>query len=188
MNYYVYHLINPITNQVFYVGKGVRSRCYQHLRDTKETARNKRLWGYINNLRKADYEPIVIKVQTNLNEDYAYELEKLEIQKYGRKSFDESGILMNIVEGGRKSPNMPGKNNSFYGKKHTEETKLKISMANKGRKSPKNDIAKENSKLAALEYWSNENEQIKQRKDQLGVEGRRYWEGSPEEIEAKKKN
>ena len=36
MNYYVYHLINPITESVFYVGKGKISR----LDDYKDSRRN----------------------------------------------------------------------------------------------------------------------------------------------------
>ena len=186
-NYYVYHLINPITNQVFYVGKGTKNRCYQHLKDTLETSKNKRLWGHINNIRKEGKEPIVFKLQENLEEDYAYDLEELEIKKYGRKGIDEDGILMNIVEGGKgKAPKLLGEANGFYGRKHTEETKKIISQKNSGVPKPKDKEAKENSKIAALEYWSNETEQIQERKKQLGVEGKKYWEGSEEEIEAKK--
>lgn len=185
-NYYVYHLINPITNQVFYVGKGTKNRCYQHLKDTLETSRNKRLWGHINNIRKEGKEPIVFKLQENLEEDYAYNLEELEIKKYGRKGIDEDGILMNIVEGGHKPPTGFGEANNFYGKSHTEEAREKISKANTGKLKPKSKEAKENSKISALEYWSNETEQIQERKKQLGVEGKKYWEGSEEEIEAKK--
>lgn len=185
-NYYVYHLINPITLMVFYVGKGVKNRCYQHLKDTLETSRNKRLWGHINNIRKKGLEPIVFKLQENLNEDYAYDLEELEIKKYGRKGIDEGGILMNIVEGGNKPPTGAGKDNNFYGKTHTKEARTKISMANTGKLKPKTEEAKENSKEAAIEYWSNETEQTKSRKEQLGIQGKKYWEGSEEEIEAKK--
>lgn len=184
--YYVYHLLNPITYMVFYVGKGHDQRCYQHLKDTLETTHNKRLWGYINNLRKKGYEPIVLKIQENISEEYAYDLEELEIKKYGRKKIDKGGILMNILEGGKRAPLLYGKMNGFYGKTHTQETKEKISKANTGTKKPKTEQAKENSRTAALGYWSNETEQIQERKQKLGVEGRRYWEGSEDEIEAKK--
>ena len=185
--YYVYHLFNPITGKVFYVGKGKRTRCYQHLRNTLDQTHNKRLWGYINNIRLQGFEPIVYKLQENLDEDYAYELEKLEIEKYGRKCFDVNGILMNIVEGGKdKAPKLYGEANGFYGKEHTQETKIKISIAKKGRINPKTEEAKENSRLAAIEYWTNESEQIQERKEKLGIEGKKYWSGSEEEIEEKK--
>lgn len=186
-NYYVYHLINPLTNKVFYVGKGHGYRCYQHLSDTIITTHNKRLWGHINNIRNKGLEPIVFKLQENLNEDYAYDLEYLEIKKYGRKGIDDGGILMNIVEGGKdKAPKLFGEMNGFYGKTHSQKTKQKIGEKNKGKLKPKTEEAKENSREAALEYWSNETEQTKSRKTQLGIEGKKYWEGSDEEIEAKK--
>ncbi len=100
---------------------------------------------------------------------------------------DDGGILMNIVEGGKgKAPKLLGEANGFYGRKHTEETKKIISQKNSGVPKPKDKEAKENSKIAALEYWANETEQIQERKKQLGIEGKKYWEGSQEEIEAKK--
>ncbi len=54
--YYVYSLGNPETNQPFYIGKGTRYRCYQHLKDTMETTHNKRLTGHIQKLRQRGIE------------------------------------------------------------------------------------------------------------------------------------
>ena len=124
--YYVYHIINPITYRLFYVGKGEGSRCKQHLTDKAEYAHNKRLNGYIRNLIANGTPPIITKIKENLPEEYAYELEESEIKKYGRVGFDENGILLNILESGR-PPCFRGKDHHFYGKKHTEETKRKIS-------------------------------------------------------------
>lgn len=132
--YYVYHLINPNTNEVFYVGKGHDNRCHQHLKDTLETTHNKRLWGHINNIRKTGKEPIIVKIQENLTEEKAYELERFEVEKYGRKEMDEGGILMNLTEGGIAPPKLYGKFNPFFGKTHTEETKRIIGEKNKGKK------------------------------------------------------
>lgn len=128
--YYVYHIINPITFRLFYVGKGEGSRCRQHLTDKLEYAHNKRLNGYIRNLIKNNTPPTIIKIAENLTEEYAYELEELEIKKYGRVGFDENGILLNILESGR-PPSFRGKDHPFYGKSHTEETKRKISNTKK---------------------------------------------------------
>lgn len=187
-DFYVYHITHPITGMVFYVGKGKGQRCYQHLKDTLETARNKRLWGHINNIRNIGLEPIVFKLQENLTETYAYDLEELEIKKYGRIGFDEGGVLMNIVDGGNKPPRLFGEMNGFYGKKHTKETRKILSEKKTGKKNPKNDIAKNNSRKSALEYWSIETEDTKKRKEQFGSLSAKFWEGSEEEIKAKKDN
>ena len=128
--YYVYHIINPITFRLFYVGKGEGSRCRQHLTDKPEYTHNKRLNGYIRNLIKNNTPPTIIKIAENLTEEYAYELEELEIKKYGRVGFDKNGILLNILESGR-PPSFRGKDHPFYGKSHTEETKRKISDTKK---------------------------------------------------------
>ena len=132
--FYVYHLINPETNRVFYVGKGTGRRCYAHLSENPNTCRNKRLYGHIKNIRKHGIEPKVIKIKENLTEELAYKLEAQEIKKYGRISFDEGGILFNIMEGGFGPPTLFGEDNGFYGKTHTEETKKIIGEINKGRK------------------------------------------------------
>ena len=130
--YYVYHIINPITNRLFYVGKGSGTRCKQHLTDKKEYAHNKRLNGYIRNLIENNTPPIIIKIAENLTEDNAYELEECEIKKYGRVGFEEYGILLNILESGR-PPKFKGEEHHWYGKKHTDESKRKMSETKKER-------------------------------------------------------
>ena len=133
--YYVYHIINPTTNRLFYVGKGTGHRCKQHLTDKKEYAFNKRLNGYIRNLIEDNNAPIITKIAEDLTEHEAYELEESEIKKYGRRGIDENGILLNILESGR-PPSVKGKDHPWYGRKHTDETKSKIS------KTLKENIAK----------------------------------------------
>jgi len=128
--YYVYHLINPNNNRLFYVGKGCGNRCKQHLTDKKEYSFNKRLNGYIRNLIENNTPPTISKISENLNEESAYDLEESEIKKYGRVGFEENGILLNILEFGR-PPRYTGENHPWYGRKHSEETKRKISEKKK---------------------------------------------------------
>jgi hypothetical protein len=128
--YYVYHIINPITNRIFYVGKGTGSRCKQHLTDKKEYSFNKRLNGYIRNLIENKTLPLIIKIAENLTEETAYDLEENEIKKYGRVGFEEGGILLNILESGR-PPRFEGENHPWWGRSHTEESKQKISNTKK---------------------------------------------------------
>lgn len=40
LGYYVYLFIDPRSGQVFYVGKGVGSRCFAHIREARKTARD----------------------------------------------------------------------------------------------------------------------------------------------------
>ena len=134
--YYVYSLVNPETDEPFYIGKGTRYRCYQHLKDTMETTHNKRLTGHIQKLRDRGIEPIVVKLQENMPEEDAYNLEEELILKYGRIAFDVGGILMNIAIDG-KPPTRFGEDNGFYGRTHTEEAKARMSEKKKGKKHTK---------------------------------------------------
>ena len=38
--YYVYALIDPITDLPFYIGKGKNNRCYSHLKETQSNTDN----------------------------------------------------------------------------------------------------------------------------------------------------
>jgi hypothetical protein len=128
--YYVYHIINPTTNRIFYVGKGTGNRYKQHLTDKPEYAHNKRLNGYIRNLLENNTPPIIAKIAENLTEDDAYKLEESEIKTCGRVGFEENGILLNITDCG-KSPSLRGENHPWWGKKHTDESKKKMSETKK---------------------------------------------------------
>lgn len=133
--YYVYSLVNPETNEPFYIGKGTRARCYQHLKDTMETTRNKRLTGHIQKLRARGIEPIVVKIKENMPEEAAYILEEQLIREYGRIGFDDGGVLMNILLDGR-PPTRVGEENGFYGKTHSQETREFLSESRKGKPLP----------------------------------------------------
>ena len=101
--YYVYIYYDPRTNQPFYVGKGSGPRLYDHLKETLEKTVNKRKYYKIQSIHRDGLELIVEKYEDNLSEDKAYDLEEELILKWGRKDFDDGGILFNIVEAGRRS-------------------------------------------------------------------------------------
>jgi uncharacterized protein len=46
LGYYVYLLVDPQTDRVFYVGKGTGGRCFSHVREARTTVRDS----------KGDYE------------------------------------------------------------------------------------------------------------------------------------
>jgi hypothetical protein len=53
LKYYVYIYSNPITNEIFYVGKGKENRVFSHLNDTLESKKV----AYIADLRSKGLEP-----------------------------------------------------------------------------------------------------------------------------------
>ena len=122
-NVYVYRHRRLDTNEIFYVGIGVKNRAYQ-------TGNRGDWWKKV--ISKTNYTvEIIIK---NLSREDACELEIFLIQQYGRKCMKE-GPLINLSLGGGsnsgyKHTDNARKNMSIAAKnkpKVTEETKLKSS-------------------------------------------------------------
>jgi hypothetical protein len=157
--YYVYQLVDPRTNQPFYIGKGTGRRARTHLWKVPET-RNKYKENKIANIRNDGLEPIIEYVAENIiDEELAYDIESMLIKKYGRKGYDKNGILTNVCKDNR-PPNHKGKTyEAIYGpeeairqreirsilqkerggygpKKHSDETKKKHSFNNAGTGNP----------------------------------------------------
>lgn len=176
--YYVYHLINPMTGIPFYVGKGKNRRCYQHLSDTMKTTRNKRLTGHILKLRVKGIEPVIFKIQENMTEKYAYDLEELEIRKYGRIGYDEGGILFNFYLANKPAPKY-GELNPFYGRTHSEESKKLIGDKNRGR-----ECSEENKRLTSERFKGVPKSEEQRRKMGEKARGRRHTEESKAKLRA----
>lgn len=67
--YYVYFLINPINNQIFYIGKGKKNRAAQHLKDVlKQQENNVFKRNEIEKILKQNKKPL-IKIFCNCAED-----------------------------------------------------------------------------------------------------------------------
>lgn len=126
--YYVYELINPITNKVFYVGKGQTNRMYIHqsnVKNGKSTHGNWNLFREIKSILNSGQRVNYNKVYLTNDEDEAYDYEEHLIKKYGLDN------LCNIFD--KHTRMYSGEHHPMYGKEHTEETKRKIGLKSKGR-------------------------------------------------------
>lgn len=119
--FYVYMLLDPRKLYLpFYVGKGQRSRAYDHFRKGHNNNRLKQ--AVIDKIIAAKLKPVVLMWAIELLEEDAFAIEKLLIQKFGRR-VDNSGILTNMTLGGE----------GLCGHHFTEEHRAKIGAAHKGR-------------------------------------------------------
>ena len=115
--YYIYAHINPLKNEIFYIGKGQgrRAKSRQH--------RNK--W-WKNTVSKYGYSVDIL--EDNLTEEQALEREIWFIKKLGRKDLG-LGNLVNLSDGGESGSSGASWN-------MTEEQKMKQSKAKLGELNP----------------------------------------------------
>jgi hypothetical protein len=120
MNSYVYTLVDPRNNLPFYVGKGSGERCNFHVVEAKYYVKRKSLkLNKIRKLLQLGMEPIVVKIEENVSDEQALDLECLLISE-----MRDFGIpLTNMTDGG----------DGAQGYKHTEEHKQRMSERFKGR-------------------------------------------------------
>ena len=96
--YYVYFYRDPITFEIFYIGKGKGNRMYSHW-FRRDIHYNLILREKLQSLAKLKLEPIIEKHLDNLENYEAYYLEFTLINKYGRVGLDQEGILCNRSSG-----------------------------------------------------------------------------------------
>ena len=106
--FYVYALIDPRNNQIFYIGKGKGLRHESHLKETHSSSKNSAKFLKIRNILDLDLEIKIEKIFENLEESQAFLLEKILIEKLGRLVL-KTGYLTNLVPGGNWS-----KDNSIF--------------------------------------------------------------------------
>jgi hypothetical protein len=118
MEYYVYLLIDPRDETVFYVGKGSGNRMRHHINAVKRgqypNGTNAKLYSKIKKILNEGYEDVEYKKEFEcLDEQTVYDREKEEIEKYGL------GNLCNLEGGGGKAYEV------------SKETREKLSQATK---------------------------------------------------------
>lgn len=120
--FYVYFLIDPRDNEVFYVGKGKGHRIIQHLKnhakfqtylDSKNTPEGKEKYkgkGYfsfgntsmfyrMSEIEKSGKTTLTKKVIEDISEESAFVLEEILVDRFGMKAFGQ-GALTNLKAGG----------------------------------------------------------------------------------------
>lgn len=99
--FYIYAHWTLDTEEIFYIGKGIKNRCY--------SIANRSLW-WNNIVNKHNYYITIIEI--NLEESLAFDKEKYWIDLYGRRQL--GGKLINLTDGGE----------GVSGKIYTEQEKL----------------------------------------------------------------
>ena len=132
----------------FYVGKGFGKRCIEHILECtvykgfKESFKRNKIKKILNE----NLEPIILKVEENLNEQEALDLEIWLIWAIGRSDL-KLGPLTNHTDGGdgvsgiiqsqehrmKNSLSKIGKPSGMAGKKLSEDRKIQISKQKKGK-------------------------------------------------------
>lgn len=176
--YYVYIYLNPLkkgiytygpltfNNEPIYVGKGKKDRLFIHIKYPDKIKNNPAFKKTLKEYKSIGVYPDIQKIQDNLSEEDAFNLERKIISSIGRKC-SKDGPLLNLTEGGdghskppsekwiswlsdynkkigrwvgdnnpSKKRNCSGSCNGFSGKKHTEEARLKMSNSRTGKISP----------------------------------------------------
>jgi ribosomal protein S27AE len=134
MNSYVYTLVDPRNNLPFYVGKGVGRRCFFHSWEARNTKNISRKLNKIRQLHKHGVEAVIRKVEENVTDEQAKDLECLLIEE-----MRDIGIkLTNMTDGGDGTAGYKQSLETIARTRHdwTDEQKQKISESLKGERNP----------------------------------------------------
>lgn len=144
-NYYVYQLIDPRTNNPFYIGEGKEKRAWSHLTFTSG-CNNPHKDRVIRKIHELGLEVIVEIIYNNLTKQNSRLLEEQLIEKIGLDN------LTNITSNAY-PPILHGPDNGFYHKTHTEEVKKKCGDVNRG-KDLKTKEGKESISKSMKDRWA----------------------------------
>lgn len=108
-DFYIYALIDPRKDEIFYIGKGKGNRYLEHIKELKELDKkhSQRKKGI--NPNKVERIKAIIEsgeelkykfIAENLKENSAYILEEILVERFGRKIL-KNGKLLNLEPGGK---------------------------------------------------------------------------------------
>ena len=97
--YYVYALIDPRDNRIFYIGKGKGNRIFQHAKDALYDEDKSLKLDIIRSILREGKQVGLYILRHNLTEDTAYIVESVLIDLLTYSKFNKTNILANIVAG-----------------------------------------------------------------------------------------
>jgi hypothetical protein len=155
MKYYVYQLIDPRSNTIFYVGKGTGNRAYSHNK-FKDGNNNFYKNSIIKELHQQGAEPIVEIVDYFANEQEAYEYEDKLIETIGIDNL--TNITKGVVPPSKlgwapSKETLARRSKGLKGIPRTEEWRKKLSLSKQGTNNPmygKKTPCTEERRLAVL--------------------------------------
>jgi hypothetical protein len=128
MKYYVYELYNPLTNKIFYVGKGCGNRAEHHHRYIKSNDKSLKT-KIVKKILKNGQIPIIKKVFHTECKEEADQKEIELIAFYGR-IIDKTGPLTNIALGGNSLDTKICRIKAIYQHKNMTEDERKTRAKN----------------------------------------------------------
>lgn len=99
LQYYVYALVDPRDNKIFYIGKGSGNRVFQHVEASFDENNESLKLSTIRDIHQAGLEVAYYIVRHNLTEQEAYLIESTVIDLLTYEAFNKEYFLTNIVSG-----------------------------------------------------------------------------------------
>ena len=97
--YYVYALVDPRDNRIFYIGKGKGNRAFQHMKDSLNEKDQSLKLDIIRSIIKEGKQVNLYILRHNLTEETAYIVESTLIDLLTYDKFNKTNLLANIVAG-----------------------------------------------------------------------------------------
>lgn len=99
LKYYVYVLIDPRNNKIFYVGKGYSNRVFSHINEALENPKETEKLETIRAIKNDEQKVKHFIIRHGLEENEAYLLESVLIDFLTYKDFSQVAKITNIVSG-----------------------------------------------------------------------------------------
>lgn len=99
LKFYVYALVDPRDKRIFYVGKGVGDRVYQHAEAAIDEANESLKLSKIRDIHNNGLEVEYYILRHNLTEQEAFLVESMVIDLLTYKTFNTDHFLTNLVSG-----------------------------------------------------------------------------------------